>query len=194
MTDHEKGEIRKEMDNLKALLGKLDKGKKIAKAVHYEASLRNSDQGGIKHQALSKYISNAGNGLHARLEMEIYRLMGETSKYFMRDQVLDLETLKQLAAVLEFWAFLAMGGALGTLVEHKHIQRVWSYGGSAAEVFRAFLDVQKAKRKFEKWTVEHIYEVNLIVHEVVEDYQRAEQDLKPSGKPLREHGLVCNLS
>jgi hypothetical protein len=190
MNGHEKCEIKNEMDNLKALLGKLDKGRQIAKAVHYEASLRNSSQDLIKRQALSKYISNAGNGLHARLEMEIYRLMGETSKYFMGDQVLDLETLKQLVAVLEFWAFLAMGGALGTLLEHKDIQRVWSCGGSAAEVFRAFLDVHKAKRKFGKWTLEHTQEVNFIVHEVVGEYQRGEQDLEPSGRPLHEDGLV----
>jgi hypothetical protein len=63
MNGHEKCEIKNEMDNLKALLGKLDKARQIAKAVHYEASLRNSSQDLIKRQALSKYISNAGNGL-----------------------------------------------------------------------------------------------------------------------------------
>ncbi|KAE9375832.1 hypothetical protein N431DRAFT_463896 [Stipitochalara longipes BDJ] len=143
---------REEKEDLKRLLGKFEEPKQIARAVHYDASLRNSEDDRIKAQALSKYISTVANGLHARAEMQIYRMMGDTSN-------------------LGVWAFLAMAGGLCLFLEHKDIDRVYSSGGSAAEVFRAFLDVQKAKGKFERWNQEHMNEVLFTIHEVVKDFQ-----------------------
>jgi hypothetical protein len=148
MNHYEKIELKMEREHLKELLGKLDKPQQIANAVHYEASLRNSEQDHVKRQVLSNYLSTESNGLHARAEMQIYRMMGNTSKDFVQDQVLDCDTLRQLVVALEFWVFLALEGALGPLLEHKGVKMV-DESISAAEVFREFLGMQKASEDSE---------------------------------------------
>jgi len=116
--------VKGEGEKFKELLGKMDKHYQIETAVHYESFLRNSEDDCRKRQLVRNYISKTSLGLHARVEMQIYRMMGETSMYFTHEQVLDLETLKQFAAVLEFWAFLALqGDPILPLLEHKDIQR-----------------------------------------------------------------------
>lgn len=182
MSQHEKLELQKEIENVKELLGKLEKSNQIAKVVQYESSLGNSEQDHLKRKVLTKHIHTAGNGLHARIDMQIYRMMGETSKFFTRDQALDYETLKQLLVMVEFWAFLAMGGGLGPFLEHEDIKRVYSSGGSAAEVFRAFLDVQNKAGTFDKWTFEHMNDVLLTVHEVVEAFKNGDPEVISPGK------------
>jgi len=190
MDHHEKIEFGKEKEQLKELLGKLEKPQQIANAVHYEASLRNSDQDYDKRQVLSNYLSTELNGLHARAEMQIYRMMGKTSKYFVQDQVLDCDTLRQLVAALEFWVFLALEGDLGPLLEHKDVKRVYESNGSAAEVFRAFLRMQKRNRGNRPWTHNHMSQVVFSVHEAVEAFENRNQKANSVGKSLHGSGLA----
>lgn len=180
MDHHEKIEFGKEKEQLKELLGELEKPQQIANAVHYEASLRNSDQDYNKRRVLSSYLSTESNGVHARAEMQIYRMMGKTSKYFVQDQVLDCDTLKQLVAALEFWVFLVVEGDLDPLLEHEDVKRVYESNGSSAEVFRAFLKMQKVKH----WTRNDMNQVVFSVYEAVEGFKNRNQEANSAGKSL----------
>jgi hypothetical protein len=148
------GKLEKEEgERIKELLGKLDRPKQIAAAVHYEASLGNSEDDCTRRQQVRAYISKTGLGLHARVEMQIYRMMGETSTYFTRKQILDLDILNPFVAVLEFWAFLAMAGELNPLLEQREIHEVYRSDGSVGGVFRVFWSGKKKKKKrWESWT------------------------------------------
>jgi hypothetical protein len=180
--------VKEEKANIKQLFGKLNEKKHIQEAVQYEASLRNSEEDCFKRQLSREYIAKDSNGLHARVEMSIYRMMGETSIFFVRGQALDYDTLKPLLSIVEFWAFLAMAGGLGPFLAHKDVKKVYKGDGSAAEVFRAFLDVAKAKAKFDKWDQYRINEVLYMIHTIVDDVHNCIIDFSPTttpGKSLR---------
>ena len=180
--------VKEEKANIKKLFGKLNEKKHIQEAVQYEASLRNSEEDCFKRQLSREYIAKDSNGLHARVEMSIYRMMGETSIFFVRGQALDYDTLKPFLSIMEFWAFLAMAGGLGPFLGHKDVKKVYKGDGSAAEVFRAFLDVAKAKAKFDKWDQYRMNEVLYMINTIVDDVHNCIIDYSPAttpGKSLR---------
>jgi hypothetical protein len=107
-------------------------------------------------------------------------MMGKTSKYFVQDQVLDCDTLKQLVAALEFWVFLVVEGDLDPLLEHEDVKRVYESNGSSAEVFRAFLKMQKVKH----WTRNDMNQVVFGVYEAVEGFKNRKQEANSAGKSL----------
>jgi len=175
--------VKEEKANIKKLFGKLNEKKHIQEAVQYEASLRNSEEDCFKRQLSREYIAKDSNGLHARVEMSIYRMMGETSIFFVRGQALDYDTLKPFLSIMEFWAFLAMAGGLGPFLGHKDVKKVYKGDGSAAEVFRAFLDVAKAKAKFDKWDQYRMNEVLYMINTIVDDVHNCIIDYSPATTP-----------
>jgi hypothetical protein len=67
-------------------------------------------------------------------------------------------------AVLEFWVFLTLEGALGPLLKYKDIKVIYKSNGSAIEIFRAFLKMEKVKRGFRPWIYNNINQVVFSVH------------------------------
>jgi len=108
-------------------------------------------------------------------------MMGQTSDYLTRNQSLDLYTLRKLVSVLEFWVFLAMRGGLGHLVDYEEVQKVCA-DGSPEEVFRAFLDIRKAKAGCHNWTVDYMHEVLFTVYQTVEAFRKSTQKTDAAGK------------
>lgn len=170
----------------------MDGRKQIANAVHYESSLRNGEDDRVRRQIVRAYIPKGPRGPHARFEMQIYRMMGKNSKYFTHAQELDLDGLKALTMILEFWAYLSMAGELDPLLQHEDIQKVFVSDCSPASVFRAFLDVQRVQGEVLRWSAWHLDEVVYTVHKVVEEFQNKtleSSQVSQFGKSLLKHDV-----
>ncbi|KAH6721886.1 hypothetical protein BKA61DRAFT_591450 [Leptodontidium sp. MPI-SDFR-AT-0119] len=193
--------INAEMKLLAPKLGSLSTYEEIAEASELLATTRVPGTENHKWVAIRNYVESKANRDWIWVEIELYRMIGQTSSFLLDGPKLDrdpeksesendskLRTLGELELVIQTWSYLALEGALGHLLMHEDVHEVKEQGGSAAELFRAFLRAHNV----EVWNEQELYDVWSYVYKFAEDFRRVKRErISPSPDVTRRSGLVA---
>ncbi|KAH7357091.1 hypothetical protein BKA65DRAFT_496189 [Rhexocercosporidium sp. MPI-PUGE-AT-0058] len=192
-----------EMKLLVHKLGSLSTYEEIAEASHLLATLRVPGAGCHKWQKVRDYIESKVNRDWIWTEIELYRMIGQTSSFLLDGPELDIDpgksetendpkirALRELESAVQAWSYLALEGALGHLLMHEDVHEVKERGGSAAELFRAFLRAHEV----EVWDEQCLYDVRMYIFGFTEDFRRVKREqASPDPDATRRSGSVVVL-
>lgn len=154
-------------------LGSLSTRSQIAKASSYLSSCGVSAEDYVRHESMRLYIQSLPNAEYLWREIEIFKMMDETSKFFLDDAEIDLPTLCELQWAIQTWSHLVMAGGLDMIVsQHEHVDMVKKRGGSPAAIFREYLFAYKAEMDFETWDEKLMNAFRLRVFELDQKLRR----------------------
>ena len=90
------GVVEEETAQLHGQVGSLSTRSQIAQASSYLSSCGVSTDDYVRHKSMRIYIQNLPNAEYLWREIEIFKMMDETSKFFLDDAEIDLPTLCEL--------------------------------------------------------------------------------------------------
>lgn len=186
--------INAEMKLLAPKLGSLSTYEEIAEASELLATTRVPGTENHKWAAIRNYVESKANRDWIWVEIELYRMIGQTSSFLLDGPKLDrdpeksesendskLRALRELELVIQTWSYLALDGALGHLLMHEDVHEVKEQGGSAAELFRAFLRAHNV----EVWNEQELYDVWSYIYKFAEDFRRVKRERISPCKPAQ---------
>ena len=144
--------VEDEIAQLHWQLGSLSTRSQIAKASNYLSSCGVSRDDYGRHESMRLYIQRLPNAEHLWREIEIFKMMDETSKFFLDDAEINPPTLCELQWAIKTWSHLVIAGGLDLIIsQHEHVGWVKKRGGSPAAIFREYLFAYRAEIEFEVW-------------------------------------------
>ncbi|KAG4428029.1 hypothetical protein IFR05_016490 [Cadophora sp. M221] len=196
--------IDAEMKLLAPRLGSLSTYDEIAEASHLLATRRRPGLETHKWRAVQDYVESKANRDWIWVEIELYRMIGQTSSFLLDGPELDLDpekseiendpkvqALRELESAVQTWSYLALEGALGHLLMHEDVHEVKERGGSAAELFRAFLRAHDV----EVWNEQELYDVRQYIYKFAEDLHPPSLTAQPGLVAARDvFPALTNLS
>jgi hypothetical protein len=102
---------------LKTRLGGLRTLGEIAKAAEYSDPVVNGEKGELQKEAFDHYVLRSFDPRRVYGEIEIHRLIGQSSAYFSPANHFNVPAIQELAKVVRDWVSLEARGLLLTLVE-----------------------------------------------------------------------------
>lgn len=188
---------------LRTLLGSFSTPEEYAKAARYLASIQTEKEFKDRTSAWNRVLASEGGNEWGsinvdgkentiRLETHLYRIMLQTSSFFLHGQRLERNInalLFELTSAAELWACLAMNNReFFVKLLDRDGKELKNNGGTPAEVFRAFMDAHKKKEVFEQWTLarmitlRHRIYTDVKLEEVIRGSQRSKRFRVAAGK------------
>ena len=188
--------------NLYEELGTFSTFEQIAEGSHYVSMLRNTKDDDFKDQVWRRYVKEYCNHGWVWNQITLYRATGKSSHFFAPDEDLDFLTLNELSCALELWVSLIVAGKVQRLLQHedyKGVKMLQASGASVAEVFRAYLNVHKARAGIDKWTKMAMCDMRFTIYEMVQEVREEESRPRAIGLKSRstfslENGRLTNSS
>ena len=172
-----------EVERLKQQFGTVSTEKEIEAASHYCSMLRNSKEDELKDKIWRQYLRRHCDTDRVWNEIAIYRLLGRNSRFFVRGQHLDSMALEDLRCALELWVSLAVEGGLTPFLQHEEVKTIYEGDGSAAEVFRAYIDTYRTKAGIHEWKREYMSELRYTIYERVRGIRASKEESSPGNPP-----------
>jgi hypothetical protein len=173
-------------------LGTLSTAEQIVKASRHCSMIRNTAECQFKDKVWRAYIRQHCDHKPVWSEISIYRLVNQTSHFFLSDQDRSILVSDDLCHALELWMFLAAVDKLPLLLQGDHYNIVVALkerGASPAEVFRTYMNVRKVWAGFDKWTKKHINDMRYAIYKVVLQVRRQLESDEPRG-----HGTMPSIA
>ena len=135
--------------------------------------------------ALTTYIWNQDHREWIWAEIELYRMVGQSSTFLLDGVVLArddtkskevndsrLRCLYDMQAGVQAWCYLAVENALGRFLMHDDVHAVRSEGGSGAELLRAYIRTQEVQ----DWNEDGLFYLWKRMYEAAEDFRRLKRE------------------
>lgn len=100
---------------LKARLGGLKTSEEIAKAAEYSDPVVNGEKGELQKEAFAHYVLRSFDPRRVYAEIEIHRLIGQSSAFFGPTSHFNVAAIQELAKVVRDWVSLEARGLLLSL-------------------------------------------------------------------------------
>lgn len=148
-----------EAQALKPLIGLVATPKQIMNAVHYVDHLGNTAKDEVRKEAFEAVMLGGSNSARAWEEMGFCRIMGEPAAHVIRIAPNAKNLFEELHIVAQHWVILTGNGALGELAQYEAVKAAKAASGTMAGLLREFLEAYRREKGFEKWTNEHMCNV-----------------------------------
>ncbi|KAH6721887.1 hypothetical protein BKA61DRAFT_568451 [Leptodontidium sp. MPI-SDFR-AT-0119] len=170
-------EIEKKMVQLQLRFKSISSRLEVAGISRYMSSLGVATEDYIKNEAMRSFIDSKSDAESLWREIDIFRMMDETSKFFIDDANVDLSTLCELQGAVQIWSHLVVAGGLDmVLARYPDIVMVRRRGGSPAEVFREYLSAHQLEGDFEIWDETRMNVFRLKLFELDQDLRLTKRE------------------
>jgi hypothetical protein len=178
-----------EVDRLRQQFGTVSTPEKVAEASHYCSMLHSSNEDDLKDRIWRRYVRQHCDYGRVCNEITMYRLMGHSSHFFVHNEHLDSPALEELCCAMEFWVSLAIEGGLTPLLQHEEVKTVYEGLGSAADIFRAYIDTYKTEAGITTWTKQHMSELRYSMYQRIQGIRVLKKESSPSNPPILAEAL-----
>ncbi|KAK0100760.1 hypothetical protein ONS95_007210 [Cadophora gregata] len=111
-------------------------------------------------------------------EIEIFRMIDKTSKFFFGDVDIGLPTICELQWAIQTWSHFVLAGGLDVIfAKHAKIEVMSERGASPASIFRRYLSTYQAELEFESWDEELMNAFRLKVFQLDQDLRRTKREI-----------------
>ncbi|KAG4428028.1 hypothetical protein IFR05_016489 [Cadophora sp. M221] len=180
-------EIKNETARLESQFRTISTRPEIAEISLYLSRLGVSTQYYIKNEAIRSFIDSKPDSESLWREIDSFRMMDETSKFFLDDTNVDLPTLCEIQGAVQIWSHLVVAGGMDmVLSQYPDIDMVRRRGGSPAEIFRECLYAHQLEEDFEFWDENRMNVFRLRLFEFDQDLRLTKREDLSLDLPLEK--------
>lgn len=165
--------VNAEVERLAKLFGKITTSEEVAKASQYSDPMAKGDRGRIQKAAFNIYALETCDFDRVSAELNIYRLIGESSAYFgLLGKEVEIEGIQELSLIIRGWVILEARGSPNLLVEGGFDE------ASPAARLKKYMKTYKSQKGINKWTVDSLNSMRFSISQALSNHARQNNALQ----------------
>ena len=149
------------MAHLPALVGNITTPEQIARASEYSDPLAKGERNKVQKAAFDNYTIKHCHLGKVSAEMEIYKLIGESSAYFGLGEM-DVPIIQELSYAVRDWIILEARGSPKVLVDGLSET-------SLPARLKEYMEIYKNQKEIRKWTEESLNSLRFTIAQALKD-------------------------